>query len=371
LELINATRMVAGYNMGLEPSGRELLVVVIKGTFELPARRGDPVRLADEQLPLVMADTFTGEPGFSAPVYEVDFAPRKPACDVLLVGHARVPEGRAATRLRVGLRVGPMEKVFDVVGDRVWQAGLKGITASSPLPFTEKLVSYDTAFGGADRNSEDERDHDAYLPNPVGRGWHKHLKNAWVDGKPLPNTEEVGRAVSFPCDPYKPMALGPLGRGWPQRARYAGTYDQQWLDDDFPFLPKDFDERYYQAAPKDQQLSLPKAPIDVVLSGFTANGAQQFVLPYLDPPVHVFPKRGEREVSVATLDTIVFAPDLERVTMAWRVSRPLRRGLHELAQVVVGVKGREWWQQREKIAINAPMPIAAAEDSVPAASRAL
>ena len=29
MELINATRMVAGYNMGLEPSGRELLVVVI------------------------------------------------------------------------------------------------------------------------------------------------------------------------------------------------------------------------------------------------------------------------------------------------------------------------------------------------------
>ena len=39
MELINATRMVAGYNMGLEPSGRELLVVVIKGTFVLPEAR--------------------------------------------------------------------------------------------------------------------------------------------------------------------------------------------------------------------------------------------------------------------------------------------------------------------------------------------
>jgi len=39
MELINATRMVAGYNMGLEPSGRELLVVVIKGTFRFPASR--------------------------------------------------------------------------------------------------------------------------------------------------------------------------------------------------------------------------------------------------------------------------------------------------------------------------------------------
>ncbi len=160
MELINATRMVAGYNMGLEPSGRELLVVVIKGTFVLP-KNGEPVRLADEQLPLIMADTFTGEPGFSAPVQEIDFAPRKPACDVLLVGHAHAPEGRRVTRMRVSLRVGPMEKSFDVVGNRVWRAGATGISASEPEPFTSMPVSYDVAFGGADRNSDDEREHDA------------------------------------------------------------------------------------------------------------------------------------------------------------------------------------------------------------------
>ena len=366
MELINATRMVAGYNMGLEPSGRELLVVVIKGTFVLP-RPGEQMRLADEQLPLIMADTFTGEPGFSAPIYEIDFAPRKHACDVLLVGHARAPEGREVMRLRAGLRVGPMEKVFDVVGDRVWQAGLTGITASAPRPFTDKLVSYDTAFGGADRNSKDESEHDAYLRNPVGRGWHKHLKNAWVDGKPLPNTEQLGKAVGSPSDKCKPMALSPLGRGWLQRARYAGTYDQQWLDDVFPFLPKDFDERYYHAAPEDQWVRLPKGPMQVLLSGFTADGMRQFMLPHFEAPVHVFPKRGEREATVATLDTIAVEPDLERFTMTWRVARPLQKSLHEIAQVVVGMKGREWWQQREHIAINAPMPIAAPQDKVAAA----
>jgi len=33
MRLINNTRMAAGYNVALEPSGRELLVVVVKGTF--------------------------------------------------------------------------------------------------------------------------------------------------------------------------------------------------------------------------------------------------------------------------------------------------------------------------------------------------
>lgn len=354
MELINATRMTAGYNMGLEPSGRELLVVVIKGTFVLP-KPGEPVRLADEQLPLIMADTFSGEPGFSAPVHEIDFAPRKQRCDVLLTGHARAPAGKQVTRMRVGLRVGPMEKVFDVVGDRVWQAGLTGITVSEPQPFTEMPVSYDRAFGGADRYSEDESEHDAYLPNPVGRGWHKHLKNAWVDGTPLPNIEAIGEGVSFPTDKRTPVALGPLGRGWPQRARYAGTYDEAWLADVFPFLPADFDERYYQAAPDDQQVPVPKAPMDVVLTGFTADGSRRFTLPHFEAPVHVFPKRGEREDYVATLDTIVFEPDLERFTMSWRVARPLKKSMHEIAQVLVGKKGRDWWQQREQITF--PIPV--------------
>lgn len=358
MELINATRMVAGYNMGLEPSGRELLVVVIKGTFSLP-KPGEPVRLADEQMPLIMADTFTGAPGFSAPVHEIDFAPRKPACDVLLVGHARAPEGRQVTRMRASLRVGSMEKAFDVVGDRNWQAGLTGITASAPLPFTKKLVSYDTAFGGADRNSDDEREHDAYLPNPVGRGWHKHLKNAWVDGKPLPNTEEIGKAVGFPSDKYRPMALGPLGRGWPQRACHAGTYDQKWLDNDFPFLPRDFDERYYQAAPQDQWVPVPAGPMEVVLSGFTADGERRFTLPHFEAPVHIFrSKCGRREDYTAKLDTIAFEPDLERFTMTWRCARILAMSMHEVAQVLVGKKGRDWWQQREQVAF--PIPVVAA-----------
>ncbi len=354
MEFINDTRMASGFNMGLEPSARELLVVVIKGTFVLP-RPGEQVRLADEQIPLIMADTFTGEPGLSALVQEMDFAPRKHACDVLLTGHARAPHGKAVTRMHVSLRVGPIEKNFNVVGDRVWNARLGTFKASEPLSFTEMLVSYDRAFGGADLHSENAAEHDTYLSNPVGRGWHKHLNNDWVDGSPLPNIEAVGEGVSFPSDKRLPIALGPLGRSWPQRARFAGTYDDAWLDDVFPFLPHDFNERYYQAAPDDQQVPLPKGPMEVVLSGFTTDGLRQFTLPHLIVPVQVFPKRGEREDLIAKLDTIAFDTDAERFTMSWRVVRPLKNSLHEIAQGVAGTKGRAWWQQREQVSIVAPV----------------
>jgi hypothetical protein len=126
MELLNATKMVAGYTQGLRPDGRELLVVVVKGTFRLPGN-GQTVELADEQLPLVAADLFTGEPGFSAPLYESDYAPEKPFCDVIVNGSAYAPGGKPAREVEVGVKVGRVAKAYRVVGDRTWQAGIGGI----------------------------------------------------------------------------------------------------------------------------------------------------------------------------------------------------------------------------------------------------
>jgi hypothetical protein len=67
MELLNATGLQAGYTLGIDPDGRELVVVVAKGTFQIPAQ-GEAPQLAPEQVPLVMADDFTGEPGRSAVV---------------------------------------------------------------------------------------------------------------------------------------------------------------------------------------------------------------------------------------------------------------------------------------------------------------
>lgn len=354
MELINATRMLAGFTMGLEPSGRELLVVAIKGTFRLPGN-GEPVQLHEEQVPLVMADVFTGAPGFSAPLYEVDYAPRKSACDVLLNGSAYAPAGKRANRVQVGLRVGTLVKQFNVVGDRVWEVTRGRTRASSPQAFEAMPISYDVAFGGVDQSHADPAKHAAYMANPVGRGFIANLNDPSFDGKPLPNTEEIDRPVERGDGQYAPMSFGPIGRNWEPRFRLAGTYDQNWQDNVFPFLPADFDERYYLSAPADQQLALPIGSPEVVLSNLTPDGVRRFALPGFEAPVHVFPKRGGREDLKATLDTLVIEPDRERLTLTWRVARPLAKNMHEIAQVLVGRKGREWWQQREEVAF--PIPV--------------
>lgn len=345
MELINATRMQAGYTMGLEPSGRELLVVVVKGTFRMPQVSGETLRLHEEQVPLVMSDEYFGEPGLSAPRYEVDFAPRKHRCDVLLNATAFAPAGEVATRVPVGVRIGTWSKSFHVIGDRVWEAGASGIGLGPAVSFERMPISYDRAFGGTDNRSEDPAEHDAYMPNPVGRGFHKALRREFVDGAPAPNTEEAGNPVTWVSGNYQPMSFGAIGRHWTPRIGYAGTYDQQWLDEHFPFLPPDFDELYYQAAPADQQLSLPVGEQSVTLLNLTPDGRRDFVLPHLEAPVHIFPKGGGNEALLAHADTILIEPDEQRVTLTWRVARPLRRNMFEIAQVLVGRKGQAWWQQ--------------------------
>jgi len=360
MELVNATRMVAGYTLGVEPSGRELLVVAVKGTFRIPDVFGARLILHDEQVPLVMSDLFFGAPGLSAPKYEVDFAPRKHRCDVLLNGSAHVPDGRPVERLTVGLQIGEWSKSFSVVGDRVWYTA-GGVQATAATPFVTMPISYDRAFGGADLRHEDPAEHAAFMLNPSGVGFHKHLKDEWLEGSPLPNTEELGVAVDRPDGQFRPMAFGVIGRHWEPRARYAGTYDKHWLDNVFPFLPADFDEGYYQAAPLDQQLPLPVGDRNVTLLNLTPDGRRDFTLPHFEAPILVFPKSGGQEELKALTDTILIEPDLGRVTMTWRVARPLKKNLHEISEVVVGRKGPEWWQQRGP----AKFPVAVVMEPMP------
>ena len=163
-----STRFLCQFTMGMDVAGREYLSLVIKATYDFPAPGGTPTR-AKAQRPLIMADEYSGPPGFSAPLWETDFAFRKARCDVVAQGAAYAPAGKPAERVRVGLRVGNWVKQFDVVGPRKWRTLGPSITATRPFPFTRLAFSYGTAFGGPDRSWEGGTP-PAYAENPV-RPW--------------------------------------------------------------------------------------------------------------------------------------------------------------------------------------------------------
>jgi hypothetical protein len=345
MDLLNSTGMLAGYTMGMKPDGRELLVVAVKGTFTIP-KPGQKPHLAEEQVPMIMADTFTGEPGFSASLYEVDYAPIRHRCDVVLNGSAYAPQDRPARIVQVGLKLGTFIKTFNVVGDRHWKAGIF-ITPSLPAEFTVMPISYDNAFGGLDNFHDDKNKHSAYMRNPVGKGYHKLLDSYLVDNTPMPNTEEVNRPIQKPDGDYKPMAFGSVGRGWSPRLQHGGTYDQGWIDNIFPFLPADFNEAYYQAAPADQQIPYPKGGEEVVLVNLSPEGRIAFNLPTVEVPVVFFRKKGERHETQAVIDTVVIEPDKGIFSLTWRTSLPLKKNMFEISQVLVGKMSRGWWRARD------------------------
>lgn len=350
MELVNATSLVVGYTVGLDVAGREHVVVAAKGTFRI----ADGSRLVPDSgsCPLLTADTHTGEPGLSAPVYEADFSLRKRACDVLLIGHAYAPHGRPVTRVRVSLEVGALHKQFEVVGPRRWEGTLRP-TPGRPEAFVRQPLSYDHAFGGTDVDRKDPQRTRSYRTNPVGRGFHPLTEPRALAGRLLPHTEEVDRPVDGPNQTHAPMSFGPLGRNWQPRSEYAGTYDQRWLDEVFPFLPADFDDRYHQAAPADQQIPFPEGGEEVVLRNVGPAPELRFELPRLRVPLETATLDERSEELEALMDTIVIEPDHSRVQVVWRASRPLRRSLLEVARIYVGrmpdsfyrarAQGKEWY----------------------------
>jgi hypothetical protein len=344
LHVINGTKTIVDATIGLDPDGRERLVVIAKGTYRIPRGVGERAELAEEQRPLVTADTFSGEPGFSAPTAESDYAPHKPFCDVLVYGSAHAPS-RPAARVRVTLRVGKVFKSFIVVGDRHYQRQLIGLGASAPRPFMVMPITYDRAFGGVDRNGTRE---ETFRQNPAGVGYHPISSPSAIEGKPVPNTEPPGDPAPDPRGSASALGFGAVGRGWLPRAGFAGTYDQRWLDERFPFLPDDFDTRYHQAAPPDQQIPYPRGGEEIALENLTPGGVCSFRLPDLSLPVEVSSKGRPRVSAQAAPDTIVLTPDEGLLSITFRASFPLARDLLEVEEVIVGEMSKGFWRARAR-----------------------
>ena len=343
MEFLNHSGVEAGWTLGFERNGRELLVVAVKATYNIPANGEEPT-LAGEQAKLILADEFTGEPGYSAPLRESDYSHRKLKCDVVLNGSAYASGGVPATSVNVSLRVGSMRKSFFVFGDRRWEDFL--LSTSDPELFTRIPISYDRAYGGADSN-EDQPDKIAtYAENPVGTGYHPIRRRSALVGKLLPNTAEGRSPITDVKGRYRPMSFSPVGRNFSPRYRHAGTYDQQWLDNEAPFWPADFSYAYFQCAPDEQQVPFLEGGEEVEIKNLTPDGLRRFRLPQRKMPITFLPHRGADIQQEGICDTLLLEPDLGRFSMTWRAPLPLRRHMFELKQTIVGELSYSWHSQR-------------------------
>lgn len=246
MELLNQTSFAVDRSVLWDRNGAEQLVMVMKATWVM-GENGSLV-LKEEQVPICPVDEFLDDPAASSIIKESEIGPVKPATDIFLTGSAKATETNTRV-MDIRLKMGKLGRTARVFGPRTWSRRLGRPRISDPEPFDTVPLLWENAFGGQDLSAGKEKQHAWQPDNPVGRGFRsKGSQLDWVDTL-LPCIESPQDLISSPDQKTRPVGFGPVGRHWQPRVKYAGTYDQAWMDNRMPFLPDDFDDRFHNAAP--------------------------------------------------------------------------------------------------------------------------
>jgi hypothetical protein len=332
-EINNKTSLAFETTFAANEEGSPLLVTVVKATY-LINDHGQPT-LAEKQRPINPVGEFYGKPEESSYQYEPEFAFMKPATDVVLIGSA-YPRRPGDTEVNVSLHVGPMQKTVRVVGNRYWVKTLGMAFMSPPELFESIPLIYENAFGGWDRSNPDENKHSFEPRNPVGTGF-RGKQGKFEEGIRLPNLEDPQRPITGYGDTPPPAGFGFISPNWQPRAGFAGTYDDAWMKERMPLLPKDFDRRFFNAA--SPGLVTPgylEGNEPVLIENVSPYGGISFNLPGVPPPSCRVELKGGQNVNLEPqLDTVIINTEEKLLLLIWRAYTQLRSGPHDVVSIEV------------------------------------
>jgi hypothetical protein len=338
LQLSNTSPFVAEMFGFPDCDGVDTLFVVVKGTFGCAA--GLP-SIADEQRPVTLADEYLGEPGTSSLRYASEAHLAKPGTDVVVVGQACAPGERPLTVVDVGVGIADRHKQARVHGDRYWTEGVGGVRPSRAKPFVRIPLTWERAFGG---KHVPDPSKDVFLcepRNPVGSGFLGKRAPHELLGQPAPNVEDPRAPIEGPGSRGKPVGFGPVAPSWAPRVQHAGTYDDAWERTRAPYLPRDFDRRFFNMAT--EELVFPQGLVGgepVALLGLNPKGLLRFDLPCCELGVHVT-LAGKRQRLACRLETVVLEPTDERFSLSWRASLRVDKQMLKVERVEVEIERLE------------------------------
>jgi len=373
MEFRNLTPFAAMQYAMLDVNDVEKHVVVMKVGYQLQLS-GKGVYQArvrdDNAVPLCLEDEFTGKMNTSSARYESDLAPDKPACDVIITATAWAPDGLPCTEIPVRVEIKGADgsillaKHLRVSGERYFEqhAVTQRWSLSEPEPFLSYPIRWEGAFGGECRIepqeeipgtlpthallTQEQREqhphapdaplaHEVCMNNPLGRGfitpWYQKAKQPrrfpapriTDPRKPCTAADfaaQIAGEIATPC--LLPAGLGITGRVWQPRLALAGTYDDVWQQKRHPYLPADFDFRYWNCAPPDQQIPYPTLPLSVNLEGLSPDEKIQFSLPEHTAFILLRMNNGLWLPQPTQIDTIDIDAERLEVTICWRALIP-------------------------------------------------
>ena len=342
----NRTPFAVNRSWVRDREGAEVWLVAVRCTFRI--RPDGSTSPAEEQDPVVLAPKHLGDPTGSSLRYDTDFVLTKPTTDVILHGSAYTPRGEPATSVDVSLRVGEVRKTLRVTGDRSFQKRPSGVAPGDAQPFTKLPLIYERAFGGVEPGSPTKDGCRFDDRNPVGIGYVAAV------GSLAPNIEYPeypGQGGNGP-----PAGFGPIAPHWNPRAKHAGTYDDDWLENRHPLYPRDLDDRFFLCSPDDQQPArFLRGGEPVELTNLTPGGRLAFELPRIAFGFETVFLDGECIQHPGTLHTVILEPDAERVVLVWRTSLPCHPKVQSLLITRVWQKritsfgsGSEAWEKEDR-----------------------
>jgi uncharacterized protein YjbI with pentapeptide repeats len=164
--------------------------------------------------------------------------------EYFIAGNIMAPNGQPIKGMPIHCKFANSSKSLHASGDRYW---LGGLTATSqPIPFVSMPLTWPHAFGGK-----------GFDVNPNGQGIDKVPTELGGKLVKMPNIEYSNQLLTSLSQRPKPAGFSTLMADHPQRLKNMGTYNEQWLKEDFPGYPKDFNFAAFNCAPEDQILSTP------------------------------------------------------------------------------------------------------------------
>jgi hypothetical protein len=322
MDIVSLCPLRAGSFAWQAHTGAHAVTIIVKATFLLrPGESG----LAPEQEPIIDKDrTWEDDPGRSVRVPS-DRAPYKPRAEVMLVGHAYAPHRQPVRSLVARMNVGEMEKSIEVWCNRGIRVNDDQLLEGPR--FARMPLGWERSAGGPGTD------------NPIGMRFDAAPDRYGMVA--IPNLQPIGSSVSRQSDTFAPVGFGPIGPQWPGRAQKlgrgrAGFRDPGW--EESPLLA-DFDVRYFQAAPPDQQVAVIRPDERIVLENLHPEHARLVTkLPGVRPRAIADRATGEREEVALVADTLWIDTDRGSCCVVWRGRLGLRHGA-EAGRISVWVDG--------------------------------
>jgi len=259
MKFTNGTPFAAQTFEQYDQEGKIFTVAAAKATFVIKLADGRAIlELAQEQDPFLWEDEYEKTDLGLALVKQADFVPFKPATDVTLRASGWF-YGNETSRCDVELHIDQYVKKLTLHAAPYWQRSEHGWQLNYGERVKSIPIRWDRAFGGKYLTTSPSKIDDVDIYNPIGTGYidfnNPPALSSSLNHLPAPQILYADERLEWGKIPQKRAGFAPVAPSWEGRLQFAGQYDEKWKNTRHPLLPRDFDERFWNVAPPDQQFS--------------------------------------------------------------------------------------------------------------------